>query len=122
MTKFPLHCALILVYTVTIKLLQRLQYRREGCLYLPWLPSYLLQSMHKNSDLNIFALPVGQGGSIIIQCPAQYGGFVTLVDSGSCKSTNYMSAQNVSDALKGHTIENIFLSHPDKDHITMSMQ
>ena len=70
-----------------------------------------------NSDLNIFALPVGQGDSTIIQCPAQYGGFVTVVDSGSCKSTNYMSAQNVSDTLKGHTIERIFLSHPDKDHI-----
>ena len=70
-----------------------------------------------NSDLNIFALPVGQGDSIIIQCPAQYGGFVTVVDSGSCKSTNYMSAQNVSDALKGHIIEKIFLSHHDKDHI-----
>ena len=70
-----------------------------------------------NSDLNIFALPVGQDDNIIIQCPAQYGGFVTVVDSGSCKLTNYMSAQNVSDALKGHTIEKIFLGHPDKDHI-----
>ena len=70
-----------------------------------------------NSDLNIYVLPVGQGDSTVIQCPSQYGGNITVVDSGCCKSTNYMIAQNVTNFLNGQTIEMIFLSHPDKDHI-----
>ena len=42
-----------------------------------------------NSDLKILSLTaVGQGDSTVIQCPSQYGGHVTVVDSGSCKSTN----------------------------------
>ena len=70
-----------------------------------------------NSNLNVYVLPVGQGDSTIIQCPSQYGGYITVVDSGSCKSTNYMTAQDVANFLNGQTIEKIFLSHPDKDHI-----
>ena len=41
-----------------------------------------------NSDLNIYALPVGQGDSTVIQCPIQYERYVTVVDSGSCKWRN----------------------------------
>lgn len=71
----------------------------------------------QTNDLNIFALPVGQGDCTIIQCPRGYGTSVTLVDCGSCKTTNYMSAQDVAATLKPYPIEMIFLSHPDKDHI-----
>ena len=52
-----------------------------------------------NSNLNVYALPVGQGDSTIIQCPSQFGGKITVVDSGSCKSTNYMTAQDVAHFL-----------------------
>ena len=45
-----------------------------------------------NSDVNVYALPVSQGDSTVIQCPIQYGGNITVVDSGSCKSINYMTA------------------------------
>ena len=76
-----------------------------------------LKILSANSDLNIYALPVGQGDSTIIQCPSQFGGSITVVDSGSCKSTNYMTAQDVAHFLSGQMIEMIFLSHPDKDHI-----
>ena len=71
----------------------------------------------QTNDLNIFALPVGQGDCTIIQCPRGYGTDVTVVDCGSCKTTNYMSAQDVAATLKLYPIEMIFLSHPDKDHI-----
>ena len=70
-----------------------------------------------NSDLNVYALPVGQGDSTIIQCPKEFGEYITVVDSGSCKSTNYMTKEDVATFLTGQTIEMIFLSHPDKDHI-----
>ena len=70
-----------------------------------------------DSDLNIYALPVGQGDSTIIQCPIQYGGYVTVVDSGSCKSTNFMTKEDVATFLTGQMIEKIFLSDPDKDRI-----
>ena len=73
--------------------------------------------LHVNSDLDIYALPVGQGDSTIIQCPKKYKGNITVVDSVSCKPTNYMTAQNVTNFLNGETIEKIFLSHADKDHI-----
>ena len=76
-----------------------------------------LKILPANSDVNVYALPVGQGDSTVIQCPSQYGGYVTVVDSGSCKSTNYMTAQDVANFLAGQTIEKIFLSHADKDHI-----
>ena len=38
-----------------------------------------------DENLNIMALPVGQGDATIIQCPAQYGGKLTVVDMSSSK-------------------------------------
>ena len=52
-----------------------------------------------NSDLNVYVLSVGQGDSTVIQCPSQYEGNITVVDSGCCKSTNYMTAQDVAHFL-----------------------
>ena len=58
-----------------------------------------LKILTANSDLNVYALPVGQGDSTVIQCPSQYGGNITVVDSGCCRSTNYMTAQDVAHFL-----------------------
>ena len=38
-----------------------------------------------DKNLNIMALPVGQGDATIIQCPAQYGGKLTVLDMSSSK-------------------------------------
>ena len=58
-----------------------------------------LKILTANSDLNVYVLSVGQGDSTVIQCPSQYGGNITVVDSGCCKSTNYMTAQDVAHFL-----------------------
>ena len=69
-----------------------------------------------DEKLNIMALPVGQGDATIIQCPAQKGGNLTIVDMGSSKYKGFMEKQDIADYLDGHIIEKVFLSHPDKDH------
>ena len=69
-----------------------------------------------NENLNILALPVGQGDATIIQCPAQHGGKLTIIDMGSSKNKGFMSKQDITKYLEGFIIEKVFLSHPDKDH------
>ena len=69
-----------------------------------------------DENLNILALPVGQGDATIIQCPAQHGGKLTVVDMGSSKNEWFMSKQDIAKYLEGFIIEKVFLSHPDKDH------
>ena len=70
-----------------------------------------------DENLNILALPVGQGDATVIQCPAQYGGKLTIVDIGSSKYNGYLGKEDIVKYLEGYTIEKVFLSHPDKDHI-----
>ena len=70
-----------------------------------------------DENLNIFALPVGQGDATVIQCPAQYGGKLTIVDIGSSKYNGFLGKEDIVRYLEGYTIEHVFLSHPDKDHI-----
>ena len=67
-----------------------------------------------DGNLNIFALPVGQGDATVIQCPS---GEVTIVDIGSVKYNGFMGKEDIAKYFKGHTIRNVFLSHPHKDHI-----
>ena len=79
-------------------------------------PPSLTRLTPANKNLNMFALPVGQGDATIIQCPAQYGGNLTIIDMGSSKHIGFMSKQDITKYLEGFIIENVFLSHPDKDH------
>ena len=74
-----------------------------------------------DQNLNILALPVGQGDATIIQCPTQYEGKLTVIDMGSSKHKGFMSKQDITKYLKGFIIEKVFLSHPDKDHINFLM-
>ena len=69
-----------------------------------------------DENLNILALPVGQGDATIIQCPTQYGGKLTVVDMGSSKYKGFMGKEDITNYLDEHIIEKVFLSHPDKDH------
>ena len=70
-----------------------------------------------NADLNIYALPVGQGDCTVIQCPTQFGGEITIVDIGSKKSKTGFTSDKLMHYLYGQRIEYLFLTHQDKDHI-----
>ena len=69
-----------------------------------------------NANLNIFALPVGQGDCTVVQCPARTGGHITIVDIGSTKVTGFDKTA-VIDYLSGQVIDYLFLTHSHKDHI-----
>ena len=71
---------------------------------------------HADSNLNIYALPVGQGDLTVIQCPAAYGGKISIIDAGSIANTGFTKAK-VIHYLKGQHIEKIILTHPHKDSI-----
>ena len=68
-----------------------------------------------DNNLNILALPVGQGDATVIQRTVQDGGKITIVDLGSTKDTGFGKPEIVH-YLYGHHIEYIFLTHADKDH------
>lgn len=76
-----------------------------------------------NSNLNVYALPVGQGDCTIIQCPAdRYGNsnvptLLTVIDMGAI-GKRYMKADDVKNFLglqKGY-VEVVTISHPHEDH------
>ena len=84
-----------------------------------------------DDDLHIFALPVGQGDATIIQCPAPKGkmeiegeGELVIIDIGSSsaqKTKDEKGFMRIADVKKfigdtGNHVENVFLTHPDKDH------
>ena len=69
-----------------------------------------------DSNLNIYALPVGQGDCTVIQCPSAYGGEISIIDAGSTANTGFTKTQAVN-AFNGQTVETIILTHPDADHI-----
>ena len=66
-----------------------------------------------NGNLNIYALPVGQGDSTVIQCPK---GDITIIDLGSSKSTGF-SQKDFINYLYGQKVQAIFVTHSDKYHI-----
>jgi beta-lactamase superfamily II metal-dependent hydrolase len=71
-----------------------------------------------DGDLNIYALPIGQGDCTVIQCPAADGGEISIIDFGSSRSTGWSRAQAVA-YLAGQTIDKVILTHPDKDHVNI---
>ena len=71
-----------------------------------------------DDNLNIYALPVGQGDCTVIQCPIADGGKITIIDAGSSRVTGFTRAHLVNFLrLDQVTIQSIFLTHPDLDHI-----
>ena len=69
-----------------------------------------------DDNLNIYALPVGQGDSTVIQCPLVDNGTVTIIDAGSSKSTGFTKYDFVN-YLKGQSIKYVILTHADTDHV-----
>ena len=86
---------------------------QEVSLCFPTLPS-------ADDNLNIYALPVGQGDCTVIQCPktnkANGKGVVTIIDAGS-KNNRFGKAFH--NYLKGATIKYIILTHPHDDHYNL---
>ena len=74
------------------------------------------QLPNPDANLNIYAIPVGQGDCTVIQCPSTKGGKITIVDIGSRKSTGF-SQNDVINYLSGQYIEYLFLTHSDQDHV-----
>ena len=71
-----------------------------------------------NADLNIYALPVGQGDCTVIQWSNtiwrgnNHSGIL-----GSKKSKTGFTSDKLMHYLYGQRIEYLFLTHQDKDHI-----
>ena len=80
-----------------------------------------LETLRRADDnLNIYALPVGQGDCTVIQCPKTDGDKITIIDAGSSKKIGFKGDDLVKFLRLGKdgvTIKSIFLTHPDKDHI-----
>ena len=77
-----------------------------------------------DDKLHIFALPVGQGDATIIKCPDAFGenGKLTVIDMGwsACTVDNCMNTEKaIKDFISDHKVDQIFLTHPDKDHYNL---
>ena len=74
-----------------------------------------------NDNLNIYALPVGQGDCTVIQCPktstGNGKGVVTIIDAGTKKK--FFKDKAFTDYLKGATIKYVILTHPHDDHYNL---
>ena len=81
-------------------------------------------------NLHIFALPVGQGDATVIKCPDKPGtkpgyykpdtGKLNIIDMGSLNcGISYMNQWDIQDFIGNNKVENIFLTHPDKDHYNL---
>ena len=71
-----------------------------------------------DANLNIYAVPVGQGDLTVIQCPSSAGtsaGKITVIDAGSTGNTGFTSAE-VDTYLSGQDYERMIITHPDADH------
>ena len=80
-----------------------------------------LQHWHQNQGyVKVVTIPVGQGDSTLIQCPGTDGD-MTLIDMGAdhfALSKNTYVEQVLAHTGGGVRIKHIFLTHPDKDHIS----
>ena len=77
-----------------------------------------LRLLPADDNLNIYALPVGQGDCTVIQCPSRDGNVITIIDAGSSRVTGFTRDDLVNFLeLNEVTINSIFLTHPDEDHI-----
>ena len=83
-------------------------------------------------DLHIFALPVGQGDATVIKCPDKPDtkpgyykpdtGKLNIIDIGSSSCSimgGYMDKFDIRKFIGNNKVENIFLTHPDKDHYNL---
>ena len=74
-----------------------------------------------NDNLNIYALPVGQGDCTVIQCPrtgtGNGKGAVTIIDAGTFK--DHFDPKAFGNYLKGARIKYVILTHPHKDHYSL---
>ena len=77
-----------------------------------------------DENLNIYALPVGQGDCTVIQCPRRDGNKITIIDAGSGTEGIGFNRERLVKFLSLRerganrvTIQSIFLTHPDEDHI-----
>ena len=74
-----------------------------------------------DDNLNIYALPVGQGDCTVIQCPktstVNGKGVVTIIDAGTKKK--FFKDKAFTDYLKGATIKYVILTHPHDDHYNL---
>ena len=74
-----------------------------------------------DDNLNIYALPVGQGDCTVIQCPKtgtlNGKGNITIIDAGAKK--HHFEKKAFTDYLKGATIKHIILTHPHTDHYNL---
>ena len=80
-----------------------------------------LQHWHQNQGyVKVVTIPVGQGDSTLIQCPGTDGD-MTLIDMGAdhfALSKNTYVEQVLVHTRDGSRLKHIFLTHPDKDHIS----
>ena len=81
-------------------------------------------------DLHIFALPVGQGDATVIKCPDKPDtkpgyyipdtGKLNIIDMGSSScGISYMNQWDIQKFIGDNKVENIFLTHPDRDHYNL---
>ena len=74
-----------------------------------------------DDNLNIYALPVGQGDCTVIQCPrtgtVNGKGDITIIDAGTRK--HHFEKKAFTDYLKGATIKYVILTHPHTDHYSL---
>ena len=82
-----------------------------------------LETLRDADDkLNIYALPVGQGDCTVIQCPRRDGNKISIIDAGSRTEGIGFNRERLVNFLRLRganrvTIQSIFLTHPDLDHI-----
>ena len=90
-------------------------------------PRLMEQLPDADENLYIYALPVGQGDCTVIQCPIADGNKISIIDAGSRTEGIGFNRQELVNFLRLRerderganrvTIQSIFLTHPDMDHI-----
>ena len=75
---------------------------------------------HGSTIVKVVTIPVGQGDSTLIECPGPNGD-MTLIDMGADEyalSKSTYVEQVLAHTGDGARLKHIFLTHPDKDHIS----
>ena len=74
-----------------------------------------------DTQLHIYALPVGQGDCTVIQCPKANGdptkGVVTIIDAGASNSRG-IDGQGIVDFLTGTELNFAVITHSHRDHFS----
>merc|ERR1712126_758963 len=89
----------------------------------------LCSSHNNNDEIEIYTIPVGQGDGTIIKCPGEEGK-ITILDMGNSRNKRNFLQRGIDskilikflNAIAGDNweskVDNIFLTHPDRDHIS----